>query len=519
MDNYFTEELDYSKLKYVLYARKSTSDESRQVRSISDQIKECKDLANRLNLKVIGEPLVETKSAKRPNQRPIFKQILADIRKGRYDSILAWNPDRLARNMLEGGEVIDMIDEGIIRDLKFVTHHFTKDANGKMLLGMAFVLSKQYSDDLSQKVTRGVRSALSEGKSAGTPKHGYLRKENGVYEPDGKNFELIKAAWEMRSKGVSIEEISDFLNKNGYQRVIEHSGRIVNMSPQIMSSIFKDSFYYGVLVQTNQSVDLRAIYDFTPAVTEEGYIAVQRLNYRRVRPSKPHKQAFYPLRGMVLCSFCDHEMVVGPSKSSTGKKFLYYRCDNEKCNRQKKSIRAKDVFNFVYEFLTDGLNLTEVEYKDYFDNLTNITEETRQKKRQELHSRQAVLKHIQTEIKDRSLSLIKLPSDSRVFKENESKISELESEETELKAEISKFESELRDPDIDQLSIEQFLNLSKNAALVVQSADSRIKDIICREIFLNVTVNEEKVLSYQLKEPFATLLKQRQLLSGRGDTI
>ncbi len=47
--------------------------------------------------------------------------------------------------MLEGGEIIDLIDQGIIKDLKFKTHFFTKDANGKMLLGMTFVLSKQYS--------------------------------------------------------------------------------------------------------------------------------------------------------------------------------------------------------------------------------------------------------------------------------------------------------------------------------------------------------------------------------------
>ena len=43
-----------------------------------------------------------------------------------------------------------------------------------MLLGMSFVLSKQYSDDLSQKVSRGVRRNFAEGKSA-IPKHGYLR--------------------------------------------------------------------------------------------------------------------------------------------------------------------------------------------------------------------------------------------------------------------------------------------------------------------------------------------------------
>ena len=153
---YGADEIDITKLKYVLYARKSTDDPERQVRSIPDQIEECKRLAERLGLRIV-DILRETKSAKKPHKRPIFSQMLRDIANGKYDSILSWNPDRLSRNMLEGGKVIDMIDEGIIKDLKFVTHTFSNDANGKMLLGMAFVLSKQYSDKLSTDVTRGIR--------------------------------------------------------------------------------------------------------------------------------------------------------------------------------------------------------------------------------------------------------------------------------------------------------------------------------------------------------------------------
>lgn len=70
---------------------------------------------------------------------------------------MAWAPDRLARNMKEGGEIIDMLDEGIIKDLKFVNHSFTNDANGKMLLSIAFALDKRYTDDLSYNVKRVVR--------------------------------------------------------------------------------------------------------------------------------------------------------------------------------------------------------------------------------------------------------------------------------------------------------------------------------------------------------------------------
>ena len=44
MDN----DIDLTKLKYVLYARKSTDDPERQVRSVEDQIAECEHLAMRL---------------------------------------------------------------------------------------------------------------------------------------------------------------------------------------------------------------------------------------------------------------------------------------------------------------------------------------------------------------------------------------------------------------------------------------------------------------------------------------
>lgn len=523
-------ELDFTKLKYVLYARKSTTDEARQVRSIPDQIYDCQQLAKRLGLNVVGNPLTETKSAKKPRQREVFNQMLKDIREGKYDGILAWNPDRLARNMKEGGEIIDMIDNGIIKDLKFVTHHFTKDANGLMLLGMAFVLSKQYSDKLSQDVSRGVRRRFSEGKTA-IPKHGYLN-EGGIYKPDEKNFDLICTAWRMRAEGISLEEITKFLNDNGYSKTIKRSGRKVDMDIRILSDLFRDPFYYGVLIQAKQTVDLRDLYDFVPATTEEIYNQIQELSIRRLRPfNTKRRMVFYPLRGMIICSYCNHNMVVGPSKGQAGKSFLYYRCDNPLCvknsdqNRLKDrndptkiklSIRAKVIFNFIYELLRDGLGLTEEDYKGYYNNLTQLSDATRQKIGIESHSLQGRLKVISQEIKDRSLELGKSDMLPFVKGVNEARVIELESEREELSNKIKGFKEKLTNPADDKLSIEQFLNLSKNAGVIIQSADAVVKDQICREIFLNLTVDQEKVLSWQLKPHFDEMAKSRKLPISRG---
>ncbi|WP_199909458.1 zinc ribbon domain-containing protein, partial [Mycobacterium tuberculosis] len=142
--------------------------------------------------------------------------------------------------------------------------------------------------------------------------------------------------------------------------------------------------------------------------------------------------AFYPLKAMVRCSFCGHNMVVGPSTGSKGKRYLNYRCDNKLCDRKKKSIRAKEIFNWIYDFLKDGLGLTEKDYKSYYSNLTRITDNSRQKIGIEIHSKQGRLKVINQEIKERSLELGKSSSLATVRKVNEDRVIELEQEKTEL---------------------------------------------------------------------------------------
>ncbi|OGL95107.1 hypothetical protein A2348_05075 [Candidatus Uhrbacteria bacterium RIFOXYB12_FULL_58_10] len=91
--------------------------------------------------------------------------MIEDIKRGKYDAILTWHPDRLARNMADAGKVIDLLDKKIIKNLTFATFSFDDTPMGKMLLGISFVLSKQYSGHLSEMVTRRQRRTLEERKS------------------------------------------------------------------------------------------------------------------------------------------------------------------------------------------------------------------------------------------------------------------------------------------------------------------------------------------------------------------
>jgi DNA invertase Pin-like site-specific DNA recombinase len=66
-------------IKYCLYARKSMEDEERQALSIDSQLKEMKQIAERDNLYVVAMR-TEAHSAKNSGQRPVFNQMIEELR-------------------------------------------------------------------------------------------------------------------------------------------------------------------------------------------------------------------------------------------------------------------------------------------------------------------------------------------------------------------------------------------------------------------------------------------------------
>ncbi len=148
-----------------------------------------------------------------------------------------------------------------------------------------------------------------------------------------------------------------------------------------------------------------------------------------------------------------------------------------------------------------------------------MSDDKRRSIRTQLHNHQGVLKQVEQELKERGLKIIEYETNTSIWKINSDKIAELDAQATSLNEKIGKLGTQLREPETDRLTIEQFLNLSKNAASIFKAANVVIKDRIARYIFLNLTVDEEKVASYQLKEPFATLFKTRQLHTSRDAQI
>ncbi len=332
--------------------------------------------------------------------------------------------------MLEGGVLINMLDEGELQDLRFVSHHFTNDASGKLTLGIMFSISKHFSDALSRRVTVGNKGNFSEGKSNGSPKWGYDRDDTtGLYTPN-KFFELVQEAWYRRADGDTYEGITKFMLEKGYHRVTKDKKirRVIKPTKNAVGKMFCDPFYYGILVQANQTIDLRTVYDFEPMIDEEIYNQVQLLGYGRTKDKKDKKRmTFYPLHGFVYCAVCDDSkyMMVGKNKSRDGTHKLTYRCDNPNCTRLVKSFRAGHVFNSIADMLSK-IELTDEAYERYSKQIDSMTGTKIVALKEEIQSLNGVLNHIKKELKDRSLAVPSLVPGSVIRKTNEERIDELD---------------------------------------------------------------------------------------------
>ncbi len=491
--------------RYVIYARRSSDDGSgKQLKSVPDQIQFCLELAEKEGIEINKESdiFTESASAKKANQRAVFTKLLKLIRQGDVDGIICWHPDRLSRNMLEAGEIIDLLDDGSIKDLKFCTHHFENTASGKMMLGILFSISKEYSDSLSERINRGVQTNLEQGKSAGTPKWGYNRIEDGYYVPS-KNFSFIRKAWEMRLNGKTYEEIVRWLKRVDCFRMTKESKRKIVIDRSSLTRLFKDPIYYGVLVQTGKPVDLREIdQEFEPMISEEEFRRVQTLARRK---NKRNTKQNYPFRDGIIKHVSGEVCFPEASKSSNGKNYLYITCRKnlKKADRMRARVFLAEVSKFLKE------NFKKPNPKDYKKYLEVMNEAIQEDMNDRTKQRKALMNQKikqQQELEDLIMSMFKREQRGNV---SESEISTYEKEKFKLEESLKALDSDIKKIEkntlLEAFSYEEFSNFLKDAVGYWEKADSEQKHELVKFLFSNIVVGHGKVHKLEPKRLIAKL--------------
>ena len=323
-------------MRYFIYARKSTDDDDRQILSIEAQLVELRALAKRENLSVCKE-LVEAKTAKEPG-RPLFNDMILDIERGTAEGILAWHPDRLARNSVDGGKIIYLLDRGVIKDLKFPTYRLDNNAQGKFMLSIAFGQSKYYIDALSENIRRGIRLKLSKGIWPQWAPIGYLndRKTRTIILDEGK-APFIKRVFELYSTGkYTIEEIRSKINPLG---MAGRKNKPLSISQY--QTMLKNPLYYGVFRYKDE------MYEGThePIITKKLFDKCQEV--MRMRGKHKEKQTTkFVFRGLMRCGECGRMITAELQKGH-----VYYRCTKRLTNCNQKYVREEELAAQIKSFI------------------------------------------------------------------------------------------------------------------------------------------------------------------------
>ena len=328
--------MENQKQKFFLYARKSTDEPDRQILSIEAQITELQEFAEKENLNVV-ETFIESQTAKIPG-RPIFNEMLKRVEKGEADGIIAWHADRLARNSVDGGYIIFLLDSGKLASLKFPTLWFENTPQGKFMLNIAFGQSKYYIDNLSENVKRGLRQKVRRGEQCGVAITGYLNdKVNHKIIPDPKRFPLIKKMFELYATGnYSIKEVRKIITEKG---LLSRNGKVFTISN--IQMFLKNPFFYGAFYFNGELHQGK----HKPAITKKLFEKCQRVLKNKARPQK-RGQKVYAFRGLLNCAECGCSIT-----SETQKGHNYYRCTKKRTPCSQPYIREENLVEQISKIL------------------------------------------------------------------------------------------------------------------------------------------------------------------------
>jgi len=316
--------------KHFIYCRKSTEEEERQILSIEAQLTELRQYGRQNGLSVVKE-FVETRTAKEPG-RPIFNAMLDEIEAGGAAGILAWNPDRLARNSVDGGRVIYLVDTCKIQSLKFPTFWFEPTPQGKFMLSVAFGQAKYYTDNLRENIMRGIRQKLRRGEFPTKAPLGYFNEPRlRTIEPNPATFGKVKKSLELFASG--DHTLTGIQKEMFTLGLVGKDDKPISLSS--VEKVLRNPFYYGLFRYNGELHQGR----HKQMITKPLFDRIQKALSNHGRPRKNGQRKEFLFLGFASCGECGYAMTAEKHTKKSGREYVYYRCTHKSKSQKCKQSR------------------------------------------------------------------------------------------------------------------------------------------------------------------------------------
>jgi DNA invertase Pin-like site-specific DNA recombinase len=359
-----------TRVKYCLYARKSTEQEEKQVLSIDSQVNEMTTIAEHLKLNVVAIKR-ESHSAKDSGQRPVFKELLEDIRKGTYNGILTWAPDRLSRNAGDLGSLVDFMDQKKLIHIQTYGQTFSNSPNEKFLLMILCSQAKLENDNKSINVKRGLKARVEMGLWPCRPPTGYFkekrtdRKCQSILDPDRapvikQIFEKIGYDhWSGRKVYHWLKDDIDFKTETN-----------MHLSLGNIYKLLENTFYYGKFEYPKGSGHWYQG-SHEPIITKELFDQVQtQITNQTLQPRSQQKE--FAFTKIITCGLCGSGITADEKfktqKNGNTHRYIYYKCTRIKDSKCSCGFINEDDLIKQLQDLIDDIEIQTVPMKEKITN-------------------------------------------------------------------------------------------------------------------------------------------------------
>ncbi len=321
--------------KYFLYARKSSDDKDKQVRSIGDQFAVMRALAKEQGFHIVRE-FTESRTAKVPG-RPIFNDMMKRIESGEAQGIICWKLDRLARNPIDAASVQWFLQESVITHIRTDERSYYPSDN-VMMMGFEFSMANQYVRDLAANTKRGLHEKVKRGEYPSLAPIGYLNDRiKKTIIVDKASAKILKAAFELYAEGNSrLEDIAAFFAKHN---LFTDTGK--RMARDRITYILSNPFYVGFFRYAGELYEGK----HESIVSKKLFDEVQAVLKGKSRPHHKLQNEPKPLCGLLRCGECGAaitgEEKIKHQKNGNVHRYAYYHCTKKKGPCSQPCIREE----------------------------------------------------------------------------------------------------------------------------------------------------------------------------------
>ncbi|MYL41244.1 recombinase family protein [Virgibacillus salexigens] len=223
----------------VIYARVSTEEQASEGYSIEAQKKLLYDYAKQRNIQIIDEYIDEGRSGKSIDVRPEMQRLLKNVRNNRFDVVITYKLDRLARKTRDSLEIIETLEDHNVQLMIYSENFDTTTLQGKMMYTLFSSFAEMERGQIVERVKMGMNQRAMEGKWNGGIVLGYdvINKELVVNEDEAV---IVKEIFLLASKGHGYKKITYEMNKREYK-----TKKNKNFSIATVKGILENPVYTG----------------------------------------------------------------------------------------------------------------------------------------------------------------------------------------------------------------------------------------------------------------------------------